>query len=146
LTNRHMEKLFSSLYGENFWRMFFHYPLNYHEEARMKSELIGCISGETGVEWYYQYIYENYQEWYTALELLDKAGKNGLNINNLNSCIIEKSYSSMIDTHIEIGKELWITSTPSNFLFNTKTGEYIAVPFYATSSSNFQKAIEKLLY
>lgn len=133
-------------YGNKLNKVFNHFPLDFHANAKPGAELLECLAAEKGAEAFYSLIEKSFREKKsTERFLLKEAEDLGWNKASLETCLDNETYSAKVDAQMERGSTLFgVTGTPGNVLINNETGEYEVISgAYPTSS--FVEIIDKLL-
>lgn len=126
--------------------IFQHFPLSFHTNAMMWSEILECVWEQGGTDDFYALIKSAYADQVSDKNsLLTKAEELGIDTEKLKSCLSEEKYKEKIEAQMQKGVDIFgITGTPWNVLINTKTGEYTILS-WAYPTDTFKEKIDLLL-
>jgi len=117
------------------------FPLPFHSGAKLAAEFTECAEDQGKFWEMHDVIFEEQEKQGTGTisfsqqDLLNWAGKIGLNTQQLNQCMASGKYSSEVEKDIEDGKALGVNGTPM-FFINGKA--FIGAQPYSV----FQEALE----
>lgn len=118
--------------------VFQHFPLYFHNNAELASQILECIGSQLWSKWFYATIEKSFTDAETKADgnintattssktyLVDEAVKFGADKAKLEKCIDDKAFASKVTSQMQTGTDLFgITWTPGNVLVNTETLEY----------------------
>ncbi len=138
----------SEKYGDDINIVFQHFPLDFHAQAQKGAEGLECIA-EQNEDVLYTVISEIYTKYsnqdVTIPWLIEIAGNNAINTEELQSCIDSGKYADKVKAQMARGQESFgITGTPGNIIINNATGEYEVISG-AYPASAFEAVIDKML-
>ncbi len=145
----HNDKIVEELLDEYKWKInyiFQHFPLEFHKNAKIASEVLECSWKQLWSEQFYDLIDKFYSLDNLSLESLFKEAMSlWANEEELDKCYKNASFSKKIDKYMKIWIDIFsITGTPWNVIINNDTKEYIIIP-WAYSKEYFKEIIDKLL-
>lgn len=135
-----------SKYGNALNRIFNHFPLDFHANAKPAALITECLAQQKWSEAFYALIHTSFKdETSTKSFLIDEAVKLGADKANLEKCVDDKTFEAKIDAQTQRGQKTFgVSGTPGSILINNETGEYEFISgAYPTAS--FVEAIDKLL-
>lgn len=135
-------------YGDNLNIIFQHFPLDFHANAQKGAEGLECIA-EQDESVYYTVISEVYKKYpnqdVTIDGLKDIAAENGINRDELSTCMDSGKYAEMVKTQMTQGQNTFgVTGTPGNVIINNTTWEY-EILSGAYPATSFEAIIDRML-
>lgn len=138
----------SKKYGEDLNIVFQHFPLDFHAQAQKGAEALECSTEQKSEALYtiIAAIYKKYPNQDATIEgIKDIAAENGINKEELTTCIDSGKYTEKVKNQMKVGQEVFgITGTPGNIIINNETGEYQIISG-AYPASSFETIIDKML-
>lgn len=136
----------SEQYGDKLNIIIHHFPLSFHANAQIWAEIIECVWEQKGSEAFYSIIDTAFTEKNSSKEfLLKEAQTLWTNVNELNKCIENQTYTQKVQDQMATWTEIFqITGTPGNVLINNETGEY-RILYWAYPAESFIEIINSLL-
>lgn len=140
-----VEKALSEKYSDKLNIIFNHFPLDFHKNAQIASEILECTWEEKWADTFYALLkssFDNAEEkevsqwWQTFITydtskssskktMIDIAISLWVNENSLDKCLDDEKYSNKVVFQADRWAKLfWITWTPWNVLINNTTWEY----------------------
>lgn len=135
-------------YGDDVNVVFQHFPLNFHPNALPGAQALECIA-EQNPDAFYPVIEEAFKKYnnnnFSLSGFYDIAADNGINKEELESCVDSGKYADKVNNQMATGQDLFgITGTPGNIIINNETGEYEIVSG-AYPAETFEAIIDKML-
>ncbi len=104
-----------STYGDKIRRVFRHYPLPNHPNARPAAEAAACAA-EQGKFWEYHDRLFADQSKLSQADLKQDAAALGLDTAKFDSCVDSHKLKSTVDTDLQAGQEAGVDGTPAFFI------------------------------
>ncbi|NDK10113.1 thioredoxin domain-containing protein [Candidatus Gracilibacteria bacterium] len=148
LHNEGTPEAIKAKYGDDINIVFQHFPLDFHAQAQKGAEGLECIAEQDESVLYpiIAQLYEKYpNQDMTIPGLIEIAGSNNINGEELQTCIDSGKYAEKVTSQMAIGQDAFgITGTPGNVLVNNATGEYEVISG-AYPASAFEAVIDSML-
>ena len=130
----------SKKYGDSINKIFNHFPLSFHENAKPAALIAECLGAQKWSDAFYSLIQKSYADakesaqWADTSEssskdfLVKTAVSLGADKAKLEKCVADKTFDKKIDDQAAKGsKNFGVTGTPGVVIVNNATGEYEVV-------------------
>ena len=95
-------------YSDNISMIFQHYPLDFHANAKPGAQILECVGKENGGEAFYSLIESSFKDQNSTKSfLLDEAEKLGVNVEAIESCLDQGTFSQKVDTQMQTGQNVF---------------------------------------
>lgn len=145
-------------YGETLNKVFNHFPLDFHPNAKPAAEVAECLAEQKGSESFYSLIKKSFESAIVKDDgnidtsksssesfLIDEAIKLWADKAAIEKCLDDKKYASKVDTQLlRWQTNFGVNGTPGSVLINNETGEYDIIS-WAYPTQAFADIIDRLL-